>query len=124
MRPWLPSVRTGENFHIVLWLVKDSCWVLNWKWLGIAMVIPTVGMALYIAWKHRADRYEFLHALATVFWISANSTWMVGEFLFQDSLRSPAIVLFSCGVISVLCHYVPLLFARVGATSTGSGTEQ
>ncbi|MBK6754243.1 MAG: hypothetical protein IPG69_11800 [Flavobacteriales bacterium] len=124
MRPWLPSVRTGENFHIVLWLVKDSCWVLNWKWLGIGMVLPTVAMAMYIAWKHRAERYEFLHALATVFWISANSTWMVGEFLFHDSLRSPAIVLFSCGVISVLCHYVPLLFARVGATSTGSGTEQ
>lgn len=124
MRPWLPSVRTGENFHIVLWLVKDSCWVLNWKWLGIGMVLPTVAMAMYIAWKHRADRYEFLHALATVFWISANSTWMVGEFLFQDSLRGPAIVLFVLGVASILGHYVPLLFTRGRAASTGPETEQ
>jgi len=112
MRSWLPSVRTGENFHIILWLVKDSCWVLNWKIIGLVMVLPTVGMAAYIAGKHLADRYEFLHALATVFWISANSTWMVGEFLFHDSLRTPAIVLFGCGVASVLCYYVPRFFAR------------
>ncbi|MBK8339789.1 MAG: hypothetical protein IPK99_07230 [Flavobacteriales bacterium] len=123
MRPWLPSVRTGENFHIVLWLVKDSCWVLNWKWLGIAMVIPTVGMALYIAWKHRADRYEFLHALATVFWISANSTWMVGEFLFHDSLRTPAIVLFALGAVSILWHYVPVMLAGTRASAEGPGAE-
>ncbi len=100
------DVRTGENLHIVLWLVKDMCWAVDWGLLGATMVLPTVAVAVLIAWKHRHEAYEFMHALATVFWIGANSTWMVGEFFFDDTLRAPAVVLFLAGMVCVLWYYL------------------
>ena len=31
-------IKKHENLHIVFWLIKDSCWMLQLKWLGIVMV--------------------------------------------------------------------------------------
>ncbi|HQW85768.1 MAG TPA: hypothetical protein PLH93_01215 [Flavobacteriales bacterium] len=114
----LLDVRSGENFHIVLWLVKDTCWALDLGVPASAMVLPTVAVAVFIAWKHRHEPYERAHALATVFWILANSTWMVGEFYFNDRLRTPAIVLFALGMCCVVWYY---LFERSRAPRTPAG---
>ena len=46
----LRSLRAGENFHILLWLLKDLCWIMDFKVLGMIMVVPTVAMAVWIAW--------------------------------------------------------------------------
>ncbi|MBK9273072.1 MAG: hypothetical protein IPM49_00845 [Flavobacteriales bacterium] len=104
-RPLL-DVRSGENFHIVLWLVKDMCWAMDLALPATAMVAPTIAVAIFIAWKHRHEAYERAHALATVFWIGANSTWMVGEFFFGDRLRTHAIALFAVGMCCVLWYYL------------------
>ena len=42
--------RRMENMHIVFWLVKDISWCMIWKELGIAMFIPTLSIAIIIAW--------------------------------------------------------------------------
>jgi len=34
-----------ENFHIVLWLVKDLSWCMLLKTLGIVMITPTLLLA-------------------------------------------------------------------------------
>ncbi len=100
------DVRAGENFHIVLWLVKDTCWAMDLAVPATLMVLPTIAVAVLIAWKYRHEAYERAHALATVCWISANSTWMVGEFFFADRFRTPAIVLFAVGMCCVLWYYL------------------
>jgi hypothetical protein len=41
------KIRFIENFHIVLWLIKDSCWLVQFKIGGVIMIVPTIGMALY-----------------------------------------------------------------------------
>ena len=43
--------RRMENMHIVFWLVKDISWCMIWKELGIAMFIPTLSIAIIIAWR-------------------------------------------------------------------------
>jgi ABC-type Mn2+/Zn2+ transport system permease subunit len=100
------SIRASENFHIVLWLFKDLCWVQDLKVLGTLMVAPTVVMAAWIAWRSREDIGELLHSLAVVCWILANSTWMLGEFFFHDSTRPLASVFFMLGLGCVAWFYV------------------
>jgi hypothetical protein len=107
------NLRTSENFHIVLWLFKDLCWVLDFKVAGVLMVVPTVAMAFYITWQCRHDLGEFLHSLSVVFWILANSAWMIGEFFLADGTRPIATVFFAAGILTVSWFYLVLLPQRL-----------
>ena len=77
--------RKMENLHIVFWLLKDISWCMTWRVLGIAMIIPTLSVAIMIAWRTRQFKSELAHNLAIAFWISANSLWMISEFFGFDA---------------------------------------
>lgn len=96
--PILRTVRGGENLHILFWLIKDLFWVMDLRWLGVAMVLPTVWLAVWICWRSRLDRSDLYHAAAVVLWISANSTWMIGEFFLHDGTRPLAVGFFLAGL--------------------------
>ncbi len=76
--------RRMENMHIAFWLMKDISWCMIWKELGITMIVPTLSIAIWIAWKNRHIRSELAHNLAIVFWITANAYWMISEFTGFD----------------------------------------
>ncbi|MBK8226496.1 MAG: hypothetical protein IPK70_04910 [Flavobacteriales bacterium] len=103
------DLRASENFHIVLWLLKDLCWVMVWKPLGLAMFIPTFLMAVHIAWRMRRDLGELLHCIAVVCWITANGIWMMGEFWFEDTKRHWAVPFFIAGILVVGWYYAVML---------------
>ena len=105
-------IRNFENFHILLWLLKDICWVTISKSMGVFMIIPTLTLAIYITIINKNDKSDLAHNLAVCFWICANSTWMIGEFFFDDSLRNEAIVLFLVGLLTMMLYYIPLLFRK------------
>lgn len=92
--------------------MKDTFWVTDFKIPGLVMIIPTIGMALYITFKSRAWSEELYHNLAVVCWIFANSIWMIGEFFFNDTLRPFAIVFFSLGLFIIAAYYLPRLWRR------------
>ncbi|MGI4761356.1 MAG: hypothetical protein ACRYF0_11650 [Janthinobacterium lividum] len=104
--------RQMENMHILFWLVKDISWCMAWKTLGILMIAPTLGIALVIAWRTRSLKSELAHNLAIVFWISANSYWMLSEFFGFDTVRIGtltdgkhlAIIPFGIG-LAILAYY-------------------
>ncbi len=104
--------RQMENTHILFWLIKDISWCMVWKTLGILMIGPTLGIALLIAWRTRHLQSELAHNLAIVFWISANSYWMLSEFLGFDTVRIGtitdakhlAIIPFAIG-LGILAYY-------------------
>ncbi len=77
-------LRKTENLHILLWLIKDTCWVLDLKWPGMLMILPTLAVAIYITVASKSSYADFMHNLAICFWISANAIWMTGEFFFND----------------------------------------
>ena len=84
----IPSrYRKMENMHIIFWLFKDVSWCLGWKVLGMAMILPTLSIALVIAWRTRSVRSELAHNLAVAFWICANSIWMIAEFFGFEATR-------------------------------------
>ena len=76
--------RRMENMHIVFWLIKDLSWCMIWEELGIAMIFPTLIIAIIISHRTRNIKSELAHNLAIVFWITANAYWMVSEFLGFD----------------------------------------
>ena len=102
----MKNLREYENLHIVLWLVKDTCWVLDFKTAGLIMIFPTILVALHITWLHRKEVTELYHNLAVVAWICANTTWMIGEFFYNDTLRPIATVFFCIGLLLVAIFYL------------------
>jgi hypothetical protein len=101
-----------DNMHILFWLVKDMSWCLMSKTIGTLMIAPTIVIALVILVRSREHMTSFVHNLAVLFWISANSMWMVGEMFCQDCTKPYAIWLFSAGMGVLLVYYVYLLKCR------------
>lgn len=102
-----PTHRWIENGHIFLWLIKDTCWAMVWKPGGIFMIFPTLSVAFYILWKSRHIRAELFHNLAVCLWISANSVWMITEFLGIDKeYKKYAVVIFAIGILVLLIYYI------------------
>ncbi|SDL95306.1 hypothetical protein SAMN05421813_10438 [Daejeonella rubra] len=100
------SIRKFENLHIACWLIKDTCWVMDIRTLGIIMIFPTLFLAFYITYKFRQLLSELYHNLAVCFWIMANTIWMIGEFFFDDTLRPYSIVFFLAGLLVILYYYL------------------
>jgi len=108
------SYRKLENLHIVFWLFKDISWCMIWQTLGIIMVIPTLSVAIYIAYRTRNIKAELAHNLAVAFWISANSYWMISEFFGFDDVKvfgqyegkHLAMIPFIIGVIILAWYYL------------------
>lgn len=106
------KTRLLDNLHLPFWLIKDACWALVWKPLGVAMIIPTVLLSLYISWKAQKNSADFLPSLTVTFWISANSVWMCDEF-FQLHILWISLILFALGmacILSWLYFYFPALW--------------
>ena len=107
-----PTQRWIENGHIFLWLLKDTCWVLGWKLGGIFMIFPTMSVAFYILLRSRHLRAELFHNIAICLWISANTVWMISEFLMVDEeYKKYAAVLFGIGIATLLFYYI-FFFAK------------
>ena len=81
-----------------------------WKPLGIAMIVPTISVALLITWQTRKIKAELFHNLAVVFWIFANAMWMILEFTGNDeAYRRYTAVPFGIGLFFILTYYLYIL---------------
>ncbi|MES2429761.1 MAG: hypothetical protein V4556_02420 [Bacteroidota bacterium] len=106
--------RKMENLHIVFWLLKDISWCMIWKPLGIAMIFPTLIIAIIITIRTRQNMSELCHNVAIVVWITANSYWMVSEFLHFDDLplfdgftyRHLSLIPFVTGILILGYYYI------------------
>lgn len=108
------SYRKMENLHIVFWLFKDVAWCMVWRPLGIAMIFPTLIISIIIVWRTRQYMSELCHNLAITIWITANSYWMVSEFLHFDTkhlagdltYKHLALIPFGLGILVLTFYYV------------------
>jgi hypothetical protein len=108
------TYRKMENLHIIFWLFKDVAWCMIWKPLGIVMIFPTLIISLVIAWRTRKMMSELCHNLAISIWITANSYWMVSEFLHFDNkplfaeytYKHLAIIPFVMGILILAFYYL------------------
>src|SRR5687767_10271169 len=108
----MKSVRKVENIHIFLWLLKDSCWVMDFQKLGVFMILPTVVVAFLITYRARKIKTDLFHNIAVCCWVLANSVWMIGEFFYDDTTRPYATVFFVSGVLVMSYYYLFLHFRK------------
>ena len=102
--------RRTENLHILFWLMKDVSWAMLWRPLGMAMLVPTLFVAIVITWQTRKLTAELFHNLAIAFWICANGFWMIIEFFGYDSqLRIYTAIPFSIGLFFIGTYYLFIL---------------
>jgi prepilin signal peptidase PulO-like enzyme (type II secretory pathway) len=103
--------RRTENLHILMWLLKDLCWAMLWKPLGVAMLVPTLVVAVLITWQTRRLKAELFHNLAVVCWITANGYWMITEFFWEniDALRYYTAIPFCMGLGFIALYYLIVL---------------
>ena len=112
--PVSAKLRKVENLHIVFWLIKDLSWCMVWKPLGLLMILPTLIIAIIICWRSRKYVGETAHNLAVVFWISANSYWMISEFFKFEAIhifgiyiyKNLAVIPFGIGIIILAWFYL------------------
>ncbi len=107
--------RKMENLHILFWLVKDISWCMVWRPLGIAMIFPTLVIAIIIMVRTRKYVSEFCHNLAVTLWIIANSYWMISEFFVFDSdpvnfrdygYKDLTVIPFTLGILVLMYYYL------------------
>ena len=119
MKKWsFQHIRKFENAHILLWLIKDLSWVSDFHTLGVIMIVPTAIMALYLTWESRGNRTELVHNIAVCLWITANSTWMIGEFFYDDKTKPNAQIFFLSGLVLLLVYYAYVLGAKYFSKSS------
>jgi hypothetical protein len=106
------KIKKMESLHIVFWLIKDSCWMLQFKWLGIMMVIPTLTIAAFIVFITRKSNDVFIN-LAVLAWISANSFWMYIEFFTSGELKYWSSIPFALGFLFVGVYYYKTIINKV-----------
>ena len=106
--------RKIENLHIFFWLFKDISWCMIFRPLGIAMIFPTLIIAIIISIRTRKFMSELCHNVAIVFWITANAYWMISEFFHFDTIvfygeityKHLAIIPFGIGIIILVYYYL------------------
>jgi len=99
------DTRKIENLHVALWLFKDVSWCSDWKFFGLLMVVPTLVVSLKICWDTRERLADLVHNIAVSLWICANTTWMIGEFYYQDMTRPFAKIFFFAGMALLGVYY-------------------
>ncbi len=104
----IKSIRDYENLHIPLWLMKDTSWMMDWKLLGVTMIIPTMAVAISLVIKTFKES-DFWINLAICFWISANAFWMCCDFFGHVDLKNYAGIPFVIGFICVGKYYLKRL---------------
>lgn len=97
--------RAYENALVFLWLLKDTSWCHSWHFLGMAMIVPTLAVQIYLTWRSRYDEHEVFHSIAVACWIAANAIRMTDEFFRGDSWRPGALWLFSAGLVTMFFYY-------------------
>jgi hypothetical protein len=71
------------------------------------MIFPTLIAAIYIMWRTRQMISELAHNLAIIFWITANSMWMILEFTGTDELyKNYCLIPFFAGLVVLFYYYV------------------
>lgn len=98
------KTRQFENIHIPLWLLKDTCWMMEWETLGVIMIVPTIFVAAWLTFKTRNED-EFFVNLAILAWIMANAYWMCCEFFDFVQYKDFAGIGFAIGAISISVFY-------------------
>ena len=97
------KIKLTENIHVCFWLVKDLCWMMEYKTLGFLMIIPTIMLAIWIVYK-TANNIDLWINLSVLFWIISNAIWMILEFISKEQFKNWISIPFCIGLIFCIIY--------------------
>ncbi|MCC6752376.1 MAG: hypothetical protein IT266_00160 [Saprospiraceae bacterium] len=100
------ALRKMENRHIVLWLIKDACWNLEWPGLAFTAYWPTLLLAAYITNRSLHEPVERWFNGAVCYWLLANGAWMFADLFAWEVLNLPARIFFAAGLAILFYYYL------------------
>lgn len=86
--------------------------MMGYKTSGMIVAVPTLSMAVYLAFATVKNQRLFIPNLAVLCWISANVMWMIGEFYVINFVPA-SLTLFISGII-VISYYFVRFYKRPG----------
>lgn len=101
-----------ETAHIPLWLLKDICWLMEYRTAGMIIAVPTILVAFWVAIITRKDKNLFLPNVSIAFWIIANANWMTAEF-YNLNTKPLSIYPFLAGVLVFLIFILMRLKPKI-----------
>lgn len=107
------SLEKIEGLHIFVWLIKDFCWCLNFKELGILMIVPTLLISLLFIYKTKNNLSQLITNISITLWVTANSLWMLSEFfemtqttIFFLPIKYYFGALFVIGLLNIIVYHI------------------
>lgn len=87
------SVKTVENFHTYLWVLKDLSWTQNWYWTGLIVGSLAMGLSFIVTVGslHSKEYANAWHNFAQLLWLMSNFIWMTGDFHDTRFPNSPSV---------------------------------
>ncbi len=79
--------------------------MMEWKTLGVIMIMPTIFVAALLTWRTKGED-EFFVNLAILAWICANAFWMCCEFFDYLHYKNFSAIGFVIGAISISIYYI------------------
>ncbi|MFN0203897.1 MAG: hypothetical protein ACKVTZ_20420 [Bacteroidia bacterium] len=93
-----------DGFHLLLWLIKDTLWVMGFKNATLFMVFPTLTYTFYLLYKNYQDKDFFILYLAILCWLLGNSAWIINDFWLQNQYDKVCYVFFFLGIAVSIFH--------------------
>jgi len=119
----MKDIKKLENLHVGLWLLKDASWCEEWVKVGMMVALPTLVLAVKIAWERRRDAEDLVHNVAVCLWLCANVVWMIGEFFFDDGTRAIAKVFFFAGLALLVGFYAKQFLGKYVMAQSKGGLD-
>lgn len=85
--------------------------MLELRWLGTIIMIPTLFLATYLIIKTKGTP-NFLINTSIFFWIFANSFWMMMEFFNHNHYKNLAGIPFALGIVFFAIFYFKYEFKK------------
>lgn len=94
-----------DSIHLLLWLIKDTVWVMGFKHIAIFMIFPTVGYTCFLLYKNYSDQNYFILYSAILCWLLGNSAWILNDFLFDNKYNKVSYLFFALGIL-ITCYQI------------------
>jgi hypothetical protein len=117
----IDKIRKTENLHVVFWLFKDMCWMMEYKTAGALLILPTLAMAFYVLYLSKNKLDLIIVNVAIIFWICANSAWMMSDF-YNDLPKSVSLLFFIAGILTMF-FYVWIAFIKPNYTKQNTNDK-
>lgn len=87
-----------ETLNSLVWFAMDAAWMLEWKEVSTALIVPTFLSGLILCFQEKKTSLTLIN-VSVFSWICMNVTWMLSEMYTKDNYLLMTKVFMMAGII-------------------------